>query len=125
MTYPTPIFLFSMPRSGSTLLQRIMAAHEAIATTTEPWVLLGPLYTLKAKGVIAEYNHASLCTAVTDFCGTLPGGRDDYLAEVRDFVLRLYARAAPDGTTYFLDKTPRYLLVISEIILLEKTKEQV
>ncbi len=115
-TYPTPIFLFSLPRSGSTLLQRIMAGHEAIATTTEPWLILGPLYSLKKKGIIAEYNHAALFTAVNDFCGVLPNGRNDYLAEIREFALRLYAKATPEGATYFLDKTPRYLLIIEDIL---------
>jgi hypothetical protein len=37
---PTAIFLLSLPRSGSTLAQRILAAHEGIATTSEPWILL-------------------------------------------------------------------------------------
>jgi hypothetical protein len=41
---PTPLFLLSLPRSGSTLAQRILAAHAGIATTSEPWILLPYLY---------------------------------------------------------------------------------
>jgi hypothetical protein len=41
---PTPLFLLSLPRSGSTLAQRILAAHGGIATTSEPWILLPYLY---------------------------------------------------------------------------------
>jgi hypothetical protein len=41
---PTPIFLLLLPCSGSTLAQRILAAHEGIATTSEPWILLPYLY---------------------------------------------------------------------------------
>lgn len=115
-TRPTPLFLFSLPRSGSTLAQRILAAHPSIATTSEPWVLLPYLYTLKDRGTYTEYNHRALVRAVEDFCGALPGGREDYLAEIREFALRLYEKASPEGTSYFLDKTPRYHLISEEII---------
>src|SRR5262249_18486647 len=43
------------------------------------------------------------------------GGRDEYLFEVREFVQALYD-AASHGERYFLDKTPRYHLVIDEIM---------
>lgn len=44
----TPLFLLSLPRSGSTLAQRFLAAHDAIARASEPWILLPYLYTLRA-----------------------------------------------------------------------------
>ncbi len=113
---PTPLFLFSLPRSGSTLAQRILAAHQPIATASEPWILLPYLYTLRDRGLYAEYNHSALVRAVEDFCGTLPGGREDYAAEIREFALRLYGRASSEGTRYFLDKTPRYHLISEEIV---------
>ena len=113
---PTPLFLLSLPRSGSTLAQRILAAHEAIATASEPWILLPYLYTLRGRGAYAEYSHRVLVRAVEDFCKVLPHGRDDYVAEIRELALRLYCKASPDGTRYFLDKTPRYHLVSDEII---------
>jgi hypothetical protein len=113
---PTPLFLLSLPRSGSTLAQRILAAHEGIATTSEPWILLPYLYTLRDSGIYAEYNHRSMILAIEDFCEMLPGGREDYIAEIRELALRLYDKACPDGTRYFLDKTPRYHLVSDEIL---------
>ena len=115
---PTPLFLLSLPRSGSTLAQRILAAHEAIATASEPWILLPYLYTLRERGAYAEYNHRVLVRAVEDFCNVLPRGRDDYLAEIRELAVRLYCKASPAGTRYFLDKTPRYHLVSDEIVAL-------
>jgi hypothetical protein len=98
------------------LAQRILAAHGPIATASEPWVLLPYLYTLRERGIYAEYNHRALARAVEDFCGTLPGGRDDYVAEIREFALRLYSKGSPDGAQYFLDKTPRYHLISDEIL---------
>ena len=115
-TPPTPLFLLSLPRSGSTLAQRILAAHEAIATASEPWILLPYLYTLRERGAYAEYNHRVLVRAVEDFCKVLPHGRDDYIAEIRELAARLYTKASPEGTRYFLDKTPRYHLVSDEIV---------
>ncbi len=113
-----PIFLFSISRSGSTLVQRIIGAHEGVATASEPWLLLPHAYTLRQRGVDAEYVHPLLVTAIEDFCDGLPGGREDYLDELREFALRLYEKAAGDGDTYFLDKTPPYCLVAEEIMRL-------
>lgn len=111
----TPVFLFSLPRSGSTWTQRLLATHPEIATVAEPWILLPSLYSLKREGVAAEYNHRDLVRAVEDFCDHLPEGRGTYHRELRQFFLNLYANAAPASARYFLDKTPRYHLVISEI----------
>lgn len=112
----TPLFLFSLPRSGSTLTQRILCSHEEIATVSEPWILLPYLYTLKQQGVYSEYGHKSTTEAIKQFCLELPNGENDYLAEIRFFILQLYAKAAKDKAKYFLDKTPRYSLVVEDII---------
>lgn len=113
-----PIFIFSVSRSGSTLVQRVIAAHEGVATVSEPWILLPYLYTQRPDGVSAEYEHGLMVAAIEDFCRTLPGQDEDYLAELRSFVLRLYEKAAGAGARYFLDKSPPYCLVAEEIIRL-------
>ena len=114
----SPIFLFSLPRAGSTLAQRILATHKDIATAAEPWILLPYLYTLKKDGCYAEYGHRGLVIAVNDLLNEFPNGKDDYLAEIHDFILKLYTKATKHKTKYFLDKTPRYHLVAEEIISL-------
>jgi hypothetical protein len=114
----TPIFLFSIPRSGSTLVQRIIASHEGIATVSEPWLLLPHAYTLRPSGVDAEYVHPLMVTAIEDFCKQLPAQGEDYERELRNFVLRLYEKAAGEGVRYFLDKSPPYCLIASEIMRL-------
>lgn len=98
------------------MTQRILGAHEQITTASEPWILLPYLYTLRSRGVFAEYHHRASAEALNDFCEMLPGGRDDYLTEMKEFALRLYSRASRDGARYFLDKTPRYHLVSDEIL---------
>lgn len=113
-----PIFLLSISRTGSTLIQRIIAAHEGIATASEPWLLLPHAYTLRRQGIDAEYVHPLLVEAIEDFGGRLPRGEDDYLEEMRAFALRLYEKAAGAEDAYFLDKTPPYSLVAEEIMRL-------
>lgn len=113
-----PLFLFSLPRSGSTLLQRILGAHHSIATTSEPWILLPLIYTLREKGIYTEYRHATAMIAIEDFYNEMPKGVADYLAEIRSFVLNLYSKVSKDNSIYFLDKTPRYHLIVEDIIQL-------
>ena len=114
-----PIFLFSIGRSGSTMAQRILAAHERIhVPTSEPHILLPYLYTTRTNGVYAEYGHRGVVRSVEDLYGNMPEGKEEYLFEVRELVLRLYARTAPQGVRYFLDKTPRYHLIVDDIMRL-------
>jgi hypothetical protein len=110
-----PIFILSLPRSGSTLLQRMLATHPEVATSPEPWILLPQLYALRPYDAQAEYGHRTAARALHDFCDILPGGRAAYLEEVRRTVLALYELAA-DGATSFIDKTPRYHLVVDDIM---------
>jgi Sulfotransferase family len=113
-----PIFIFSVSRSGSTLVQRVIAAHGGVATVSEPWILLPYLYGLRSHGVTAEYEHELMVMAIEDFCRELPGEEEGYRAELRDFVLRLYRRAAGEEARYFLDKSPPYYLIADEIMRL-------
>jgi hypothetical protein len=113
---PAPIFLFSLPRSGSTLAQRILTAHPDIHSTPEPWLLLPHFYTLKYRGVYAEYDHVAAASAVEEFYGHLPGGREEYVTRLREMALRMYGSVSPRDTRYFLDKTPRYHLIVDEIL---------
>lgn len=111
----TPIFIFSLPRSGSTLLQRILMSHNEIASLAEPWILLPFLYTLKQHGTLTEYAHSSAYNAITNFINNLPNKQKDFDIEFKNFLLALYEKQCPNGETYFLDKTPRYYLIIPEI----------
>jgi Sulfotransferase family len=113
-----PIFILSLPRSGSTLLQRIIGSHDSVATASEPFLLLPLLYSLRETGVNAEYEHRVAAGGIRGFAQHyLTGGIDGYLDAVRRFALSLYADAA-GGKEYFLDKTPRYHLIADELIRL-------
>lgn len=111
-----PVFIFSVSRSGSTLVQRIVAAHEGVATAPEPWILLPHAFSLRRSGVDAEYFQHLLATAVEDFSARLPQGEADYLEGIREFALNLYELAGEEGATHFVDKSPPYCLVAEEIM---------
>lgn len=115
MTHVKPIFIFALSRSGSTLVQRIIASHDGVATTSEPWLLLPHVYTFRSGGVFAEYPHTKMVEAIEDFCKELPGGAEEYRQELRDYILRLYQRAAGENARWFLDKSP-YSQVAEEVI---------
>jgi Sulfotransferase family len=112
-----PLFVFSITRSGSTLLQRVLGSYEEIATVSEPWVVFPHVYAQRKQGIWAEYTHYLMVDAIEDFTHQLPGGRAEYRDEVRRHILRLYDRAArKQGVRYFLDKTPPYFLIVEEVM---------
>ena len=111
-----PIFIFSAPRSGSTLLQRVLAAHADVATASEPWILLPMLAPLRPDLSTVGGLGSLVRNAVEDFVRALPDGRADYLAGVRAAALRLYADAAGRDEGWFVDKSPIYHLVADEVV---------
>ncbi|HKY02823.1 MAG TPA: sulfotransferase [Burkholderiales bacterium] len=103
------VFIISPPRSGSTLLQRMIGSHSAVQTHPEPHILTplafqGYFYRVDK----AAYNHKVAANALREFVEELPNGEDDYLDACREYCRVLYGRALPVGKRFFLDKTPNY-----------------
>jgi hypothetical protein len=110
------IFMISQPRAGSTMLQRMLGSHPNIHTVSEPWLMLHPLYALRSKGYEAEYNAHLAWLGGQSFLRTLPDGEEEYIEGVRRMYTYLYERALLNsGKRYFLDKTPRYYFITSEL----------
>ena len=111
------IFMISLPRSGSTLLQKILGGHDEIYTRSEPWLMLHPLYALKREGIQTRYNASLAVAGVQDFLQDLPGEDESYYtSRIRDCYLSLYAPyLGASGKSRFLDKTPRYYEVFDEL----------
>lgn len=114
---PKIIFIFSLPRSGSTLLQKILASNSRISTASEPWLLLPLLYPLiqNIKSGYVDYDYASYKKAITSFIHQLPNKERDYYREINRYVRSIYEKNCSNYDIYFLDKTPRYYLIIPEI----------
>ncbi len=110
------VFIACQPRSGSTLLQRMLGGHPTVHTVSEPWVMLPPAYTLKDSGMDAEYDAHLAQAGIRTFWENLPEGRDDYIQGIRRMYGFLYQRALETTEArLFLDKTPRYYLILSEL----------
>jgi len=108
------VFLIGSPRSGSTMLQRMIGSHSQIFTHPEPH-LITPLAYLGYYDTVekAPYDHINAAAALREFCDELPRGEADYLDALRAYATTLYARVlAPTGKRLFLDKTPAYGLIL-------------
>lgn len=110
------IFIISQPKAGSTLLQRILAGHPDIQTSAETWLMLHPVYGLRKRGIQANYNANWAATGVTEFLDNYADGRETYIDGIRSFAETIYGRVLEKhGKTIFLDKTPRYTMIIDEL----------
>ncbi len=110
------IFVIGPPRSGSTLLMRMLSSHSAIYSRAEPH-LLTPLAHLGYYDTVdtAPFDHLQAQQSVREFVAELPGGEADYLAACRAYTDILYGRmlaARSKGKPLFLDKTPANALVL-------------
>jgi hypothetical protein len=111
------IFIISQPRSGSTLLQRVLAGSPEVQTSAETWLMLHPLYWNKGREKIeAEYGSSWAREAVEEFLDNYTDGRDVYDDAIRAWAEVIYTNALQqNGKRYFLDKTPRYFFIIGDL----------
>lgn len=110
------LFVIGPPRSGSTLLMRMLSSHSAIYSRAEPH-LLTPLAHLGYYDTVekASFDHLQAQQSVREFVADLPGGETDYLDACRAYTDILYGRmlaARGKGKPLFLDKTPANALVL-------------
>jgi hypothetical protein len=109
-------FVIGSPRSGSTLLMRILNATSSIYSRPEPH-LLPALAHLGFWATVdkAPFDQLQAQDGTRAFVADLPGGSADYWDACRAYMDTLYGRmlaTAPGGERYFLDKTPANALVL-------------
>lgn len=108
------VFLISPPRSGSTLLARMLGAHSAIHAPEEPHLItplahLGYFESVEA----APYDPVITRQAARALVAGLPGGEEAYLTALRAYSDAIYRGLLAGGSrraTLLLDKTPAYAL---------------
>ena len=113
-----PIFIISLPRSGSTLLQRLMMGHSSIDSCGEPWLALPLMTMVKDESMIANYGQRSAARSIQAYLDGISGAKDVYYAASRKFLLEMYAARAKGNAECFVDKTPRYFRVLAELRLM-------
>ncbi len=107
-------FVIGAPRSGTTLLMRMLNVHPDVYTRPEPH-LLTPLAHLGfyAYAQKAPFDTFQAAESVKAYVKDLPGGEAAYLEALRGYSDALYGgMLEPTGRRYFLDKTPAYGLVL-------------
>lgn len=108
------LFVIGAPRSGTTLLMRMLNAHSAVHTRPEPH-LLTPLAELGYYSHVekAAYDPLQAALSAKQFVADLPNGEADYLDALRAYTDVLYGRMLEaSGRRYFVDKTPAYALIL-------------
>jgi len=109
-----PIFIFSLPRSGSTLLQRLLMSSGECASLGEPTLLLRFLGDGSRVARYTSYRETNLEASLCDIRKKWDGFDQVYNRRVNDLMSEVYDNLA-EGKRYFLDKTPRYTLIAEEI----------
>jgi hypothetical protein len=113
------IFIISQPRAGSTLLQRILGSHSAIAISSEPWLMLHPVYGTRDKGIETDYSADWAARGLNEFLENYTDGPQVYDDGIRAFAQTIYFNAMAKGDgRWFIDKTPRYLLILDDLLRL-------
>jgi len=115
-SYATPqmLFVISSPRSGSTMLERMLESHSAIQGGPEPH-LLTPLAHLGVWDNVdkAPYDHVLAAESQKLFLSKLPNGEEDYWKACRAYCDVLYGQfMAGSNKSVCLDKTPAYGLIL-------------
>lgn len=113
------IFIISQPRSGSTLLQRILAGHPDIESSAETWLMLHPVFGNREHGIETAYGANWALLARNDFLENYTDGMSVYDEAVRAWAKTFYDAALEhSGGKIFIDKTPRYAMIIPELLQL-------
>ncbi len=113
------IFIISQPRSGSTLLQRVLAGHPDIQTSAETWLMLHPVYALKQSGIQTEYDAKFAAQGVEEFLTNYGDGMAVYDDAIREWARVIYRNSLEkNNKKFFLDKTPRYFFIVPELFRL-------
>ncbi len=111
---PSMLFVISSPRSGSTMLERMLESHSQIQGGPEAH-LLTPLAHLGVWDKVdkAPYDHVLAAESQKLFIQQLPQGEQDYWEACRAYCDVLYGRLMQQNDkSICLDKTPAYGLIL-------------
>lgn len=104
------LFILGLPRSGTTLLQRVLHTSPEIETVPESWLLL-PFLSFRERGHQKSiYGSRPARTAINAFLG-----EDQRLEESIFRGVRNYLHSRYPNCRYFCEKTPRNLLYADKL----------
>lgn len=112
------IFLLGLPRSGTTLLQKLLSTSYNIATCGEPWIQLYFLGSLSNSLSNSKFDSALMTNAIrqAEEESNCTGLLNSIIKEAAlDFYWAILENEKKNAK-YFLDKTPRYAMIAQELI---------
>lgn len=113
------IFLLGNPRSGTTLLQKLISTSSSVETTGEPWLQLFLLGGLDTSLVHSKFDQKLMLSALS--CVEKENNRKDLLKSLlKEVSLKYYSEiknSINPSAKYFMDKTPRYSTICDKIVL--------
>ena len=104
------VYVISLPRSGSTLLQRIISSSENFKYVPESWFFLNSYQTLADLSGSTEYGFEAMKRAQSHFADNTR--RHYFLSNMRKTFISLYGEG---DAKRVIEKTPRNVLVLNEI----------
>lgn len=116
MTETQLIFIITLPRSGSSMLQHIIGNHSQVNITSEPWILFPQITARETTGMITSYDHTISKLALDEKIKLIENGEELYYQNLRNYFLNFYSALNGSGKRYFLDKTTRYHQYLDEVI---------
>ena len=109
------IFLISMPRSGSTLLQKIIESSPDVESCAEPWVML-PILSHYNSNLVDSKFSTDLSKKAFDLFNTEFVCTSSLLDAQKVYADSIYSNVFRKiKSKYFLDKTPRYVHIVNEL----------
>lgn len=108
------LFIIGAPRSGTTMLERMLSSHSMIQGGPEPHILTPLAYTgYWDKVTKAPYDYILSSLAQRSFVENLPNKEQDYWDACRAYCDVLYSRHLLNSSKPIcLDKTPAYALIL-------------
>lgn len=93
----------------------MLSVSPCVASAAEPWIQLPLLMMRDPHAARSIYGSHVAASAIDEFIESLPDGEKCFDRAVGVFGRQLYSAAADDAP-FFLDKTPRYYLILEDLM---------
>ena len=120
--YGNIVFILGMPRSGTTILQRIINSSDQVCSYPETWFFASHLEKLNYKNGISRIGYKVSARALNSFLRN-NSLKQKYLETIRYTYLKITNES--NKYKYILEKTPANLLVWQDIFQLINKNDKI
>ena len=116
MTSRNLIFLLSLPRSGSTWVQRNIMKRKNVKTLPETWLFLSLASAFKPSSMLTEYNALLQNKAFLELEQRAVDKKIILNQVLKSVAEEICEQLNLEKKEFFLEKTPRNLLILDDLI---------